>query len=122
MSVVSNAPAISGRQRQYVEMFHELLIKHYVSFGKAANFAKLIQKLERDDQLRVDFSLLVQWIQRQEEGHLTLNQMLTIIGIAMTGSKVDGHRNTSSIALTILLSGLGGWHETEADHEAIVER
>jgi TonB family protein len=120
MSVVSNAPVSSASQGKYVGMLHELLRAHSVGFGKAANFGQLIPKLVHDDKLRVEFSMLVQWIQRQEEGNLTLNQMLTIIWIAMTGSTVDALRNASSAPLMIFLSGLGGWQETEADREKIV--
>ena len=120
MSVVSNAPVISASQEKYVKILHELLQGHSVDFGKAANFGQLIPKLVHDDKLRVEFSMLVQWIQRQEEGNLTLNQMLTIIWIAMTGSTVDALRNASSAPLMIFLSGLGGWQETEADREKIV--
>ena len=118
MGVVSNASVLSASQRKYVGMFHEVLMRHSVSYGKSANFAQLVPKLMRNDQLRVEFSMLVQWIQRQEEGHLTLNEMLTIVGIAMTGSNADGLRSPSSGPLMILLSGLGGWPETEANRES----
>lgn len=121
MSVVSNAPVVPDRQGMYVKMLHELLRAHSVSFGKVANFAQLIPKLVRSDQFRVEFSMLVQWFQRQEDRQLTLNQMLAILWIAMTGSQVDGLRNANTAPLMIFLSGLGGWHETEAERVTFLE-
>ncbi|MBS1821722.1 MAG: TonB family protein [Acidobacteria bacterium] len=111
MDAASNASVISDRQRKYVSMFHEVFLRYSVGFGKASHFAQLVPKLMRNDSLRLDFSMVVQWIQKLEEGHLTLREMLEFIWIAMTGS--TGHMDSSSGPLMIFLSGLGGWHETE---------
>jgi periplasmic protein TonB len=121
MGVASNASAISASQCKYVGMFRDVLTRYSVSFGKAADFAQLVPKLMRSDQFRVEFSMLVEWIQREEEGHLTLNEMVTILWITMTDSKGDGLGNPSCGPLMILLSGLGGWPQTEADRETSVK-
>src|SRR5215469_11546735 len=118
MSFLSNSGREApDRYRSYVEQFHELFNRHSVGFGRASNFNQLAPKLARDDNFRVDFSMLAQWVQQREEGHLTLNQMLTIIGIATAGPNAANLKSSSAAPVMILLSGLGGWSETEVQRQ-----
>jgi TonB family protein len=66
--------------------------------------------------------MLVGWIQHREGGRLTLDQMLTILGIAMAGSKAGDVRPSNVVPLMVFLSGLGGWGGTEAAPEKIGNR
>src|ERR1700751_3459468 len=103
MDVISNTSVIADRQRKYVGMLHEMLTRYSVGFGKTSYFSQLVPRLMRNDEFRVEFSMLVQWIQRQEEGRLTLNRMMEIIWSAVTGSRGDGLQNPNSGPLMILL-------------------
>src|SRR5215469_15889471 len=118
MSFLSNSGREApDRYRSYVEQFHELFNRHSVGFGKSSNFNQLAPKLARDDNFRVDFSMLARWVQQREDGHLTLNQMLTIVGIATAGPNAANLKGSSAAPVMVLLSSLGGWSETEMQHE-----
>jgi len=95
-----------------VEQFHELFRRHGVHFGKSGDLPQLAPKLIRNDAFRVDFSMLARWMQHREEGRLTVDEMVTILGIAMSGPRTTSVNASNVAPLMVFLSGLGGWSES----------
>jgi TonB family protein len=109
MSAFSNTRGPSERYDAYTEQFRELFHRHGVSYGKTTDFMQLAPKLIRRDEFRVDFSMLMRWIQQREEGRMTVDQMMTLLGSAVSGSKSPGVPTSNLAPLMVFLSGLGGW-------------
>jgi periplasmic protein TonB len=118
MSFYSNAKEVCERYWSYVEQFQELFIRYAVVFRRPPDFLRLVPKIESDERLSMDFAMLTRWIQQQEQGRLTVDEMLSIVGIALTGSQYEKLKDESVVPLMEFLTELGGWGSSPTAVEA----
>lgn len=111
MSLFLSTHQTSERYETYAEQFRDVFRRHSVSYGRPSDFPQLARKLVRRDAFRTDFSMLLRWIQEREEGHLTVEEMLKIVGAAAAGPRGADIRAPHVTPLMVFLSGLGGWSE-----------
>ena len=122
MGFFANTQEIAQRFGKYIAEFQELFRTNDVGFGSPEEFFRLAPRLARDETFREGITALTRSVQGQEEGRLSLTDMLTIIAIASGGEGIDTDGEAGMVPVSLLvvfLAGIGGWSGGEQEEAAI---
>ncbi len=118
MELFCDAHTTAERFRSHIGELQRLLVFHGLRYGLPESFGSLGQKLTESKAFRTDMSAMARGVRDQEQGDISSEEMLTLVGLAAGGEElVDGRSPVMGVGntvgvLRVLLDAVGGWRDS----------